>query len=140
MGDPNKLAKYSPEQVQYLKECFVENECCSDEYRETQPQKGLRYVASLCRLLDVAWVESDPRWADVVRMIKDWTTALLEDDIYPGAKEKFAPGHGWPWYAGAKQLEPLLEMYFDYSWAVGEHPYDGDDTDAMDESLEWMER
>jgi hypothetical protein len=123
--------KYTPEQVEKLKQDFVGNECDTDEYRETQPAKGMRYVANLLELIEGMGTTEHK----VIVLCEKWLHAMLNDPMYEGAGEAAPVDGGWPWYAGAKELTPLMELYFDYMWAKGEHPY-YDDEAALDEWLE----
>lgn len=114
-----------------LREDFVGNECGSEEYRETQPAKGLRYYAHLIELLQEREVPSgklpplnrDQLDADLnaelrraVSLGAAWHQVLMSDPPYPGWVARDGDTNpwnlGWPWYAGCDALRPLLEMYF----------------------------
>lgn len=93
-----------PGLIAYLREQFIGNECDSDEYRETQPAKGLGMAAH--------WAELDPS-ADMT-LVVEWLQAV---------------GLGGS-YAGASELALVLGAYFDALMAQGEDPYYGADVAA----------
>ena len=87
---------------EFCRESFVDNECGSDEYGETQPAKGMTYIAG--------WLESihperlDP---EAVVEIADWVRSCATGGRYDGSAE----------------LVPVMERYFDWLWEMGDHPY-----------------
>lgn len=88
----------------FCRESFVENECGSDEYRETQPAKGMGMIAN--------WLEGiHPEYlgSEALDEIAAWVSALASE---PGSS-----------YGGADQLVPVLGRYFDWLWEMGDHPY-----------------
>lgn len=87
----------------WARDQFVGNECDSDEYRETQPAKGLGYAADCLDRLAAQGARHD----EFARLTAVWLTA------------KAAGGS----YAGADALEPVLTIYFDVLWEAEEHPY-----------------
>jgi hypothetical protein len=97
----------------YCRSSFVENECGSDEYRETQPAKGMGMIADWTERVDVPWE------GPMMGLVARWVTVVSE-------------GEGW--YAGADELVPVLTIYFDFLWDRGEHPYF-----EPDELREWYE-
>lgn len=81
----------------------VDNEAGTDEYRETQPGKGLHMIAEL---LD-DWFAGPTATMNVIRLTAVWLEA---------AYQGFLEGHS---YAGAEELAPILEICFDYMWELG---------------------
>ena len=85
-----------------LKDAFVDNECGSDQYRETQPW------ATFHKLAGFEHLDSDNR-AVLMDLVQDWINAYIVE--------------GCSWYAGAACAVPLYEKIFDLLWEQGEHPY-----------------
>lgn len=101
---------------EFCRESFVGNECDTDEYGETQPAKGWRYIADW---LDAIYpAKLDP---DAMIEIADWVRACAEGDRYSGANE----------------LVPVLGRYFDWLWETGEHPY-SEVSDLTEHELAWF--
>jgi len=94
---------------------YVDNECYSDEYRETQPAKGIRHAL---KAIADATIEERSKLDDLMR---DWlhAWALGEEDNS---------------YAGAEELDPLLKLVHDILWEHGTHPY----YDTEEELLETL--
>jgi hypothetical protein len=78
----------------------VDNECGSDEYRETQPGKGLHYIADF---LD-DWAPGVQAVNEMMELVGKWIDA--------GANLGEA-------YSGADQLVPIMELCFDFMWERG---------------------
>ena len=91
---------------QQLRDAFVDNECGSDQYRETQPWTTFHKLSGLEHL------GSDNR-ADLMDLVQDWISAYIME--------------GCGWYAGANASVPLYEKIFDLLWEQGEHPYYSED-------------
>lgn len=125
----------SGEYREWSKISFVSNECETDEYRESQPDKGLQMAGEFMGMLRArnrnenlpplnnTFSEEDTAMeAHVVEMIREWLHA-----VYQGFLTHDNEKDGWWVYAGANELKPLLELMFDYYWAHGHHPY-GDES------------
>lgn len=97
----------------YSCKCFVDNECDSDEYRETQPAKGLQMISELFDAL-----ADESKWHEAMTHLAAWTNVLATADFN-------APPHYS--YAGADELRPLLTMYHEILWDNNQHPYDSAD-------------
>jgi hypothetical protein len=80
----------------------IENECDTDEYRETQPSKGLHYIANFM----ADWAPGVDACNEMFELTKKWLDA--------GANMGEA-------YSGAELLKPILEMCFDFEWAQGSY-------------------
>jgi hypothetical protein len=80
----------------------VGNECDTDEYRETQPAKGLHYIADFFD----DWSPGVSAVYEMMELVKKWLDA--------GANLGDA-------YSGAEQLVPILENCFDFIWERGGH-------------------
>jgi len=105
-------------QINDLKESYIANECHSDEYRETQPFKGVRHIASAIEMLEN---DADARKAaELLNIASNWCLEVTGD------------GDG---YAGADSLEKVLEKVFDVFKEHEEHPY----FDDREELLEFLE-
>tara|TARA_B100000424_G_scaffold95905_2_gene72081 strand:- start:8984 stop:9331 length:348 start_codon:yes stop_codon:yes gene_type:complete len=87
---------------QKLRDAFVDNECGSDQYRETQPW------VTFHRLSAFEDIGPDNR-AVLMRLVQAWVIAYNSE--------------GCSWYAGAEDCIPLYEKIFDLLWEQGEHPY-----------------
>lgn len=97
----------------YSREAFVGNECDTDEYRETQPEKGLAFIHSYVERIMHTGYEGDLALERILGLTADWLKAYAHD-IHDTA------------YAGAEQLTPIMAIIHDDAWARGTHPY-GDD-------------
>jgi hypothetical protein len=80
----------------------VDNETGSDEYRETQPAKGLHYIADFFD----DWSPGVDAVYEQMELVKKWLDA--------GANLGEA-------YSGAAELEPILNNCFDFIWERGGH-------------------
>jgi hypothetical protein len=80
----------------------VSNECDTDEYRETQPAKGLHYIADFFN----DWSPGVSAVYEQMELVKKWLDA--------GANLGDA-------YSGAAELEPILNNCFDFIWERGGH-------------------
>jgi len=113
--EPMIMDEYEPYKQQ-MKERFTGNECGSDEYRETQPGKGLFMVSGA---VDMLIHDTSPGEAQVelLRLVNAWFIAI--------EREMDTNRFGWSGigYAGADALVPVLERVFDIYWEHGEHPY-----------------
>lgn len=78
----------------------VENETGTDEYRETQPSKGLGFIAEF---MD-DWAPGVDACNEMMELVKKWIDA--------GANMGEA-------YSGADELVPILNACFDFKWAMG---------------------
>jgi hypothetical protein len=98
------MTMFGPEDLRARsRESFVGNECDTDEYGESQPEKGEAYLA---RALEIA---RHPATIQTLRgLAEKWRSAL-------GGR-----------YDGADELRPILEILHDLLWERGEHPYYGD--------------
>lgn len=116
------------------KESYLGNECGSDEYHESQPEKGLRYIGNAFSILanyrplyihDQLTTEQQDRlfsdYCKLVKGLKHWTAMLPDDDFV--------------WYEGDEALEEVLAVAYDVLWDNNEHPY----FDTPEELLEFME-
>lgn len=88
---------------------FTGNECDTDEYRETQPMKGLAFIGDYAVLL----CDPCPELDTLAKLTETWLHA------YNNPK----PGE-WDAYAGTEELKPILDLLHDALWAVGRHPYE----------------
>jgi hypothetical protein len=78
----------------------VENETGTDEYRETQPSKGLGFISEFM----ADWAPGVEACNEMMELVKKWIDA--------GANMGEA-------YSGADQLVPILELCFDFMWEEG---------------------
>lgn len=111
----------------WAREAYIGNECGSDEYRETQPFKGLKFIADWAGIVENASAYGDALDPDrhpevgvlpMLRLVKSWLDKILWEHSQDHTDE--------PWikaYAGAEELEPVLGLVFDALWEAGEHPY-----------------
>ena len=106
--DPEEFRKWQ-------RESEVGNECDTDEYRETQPSKGLSYISDFF----ADWAPGIPACYEMFDLVKKWFEA--------GANMGEA-------YSGAAELQPILEMCFDFIWAKGGFSLYASPTDAPDEA------
>lgn len=108
----------------YCLDQFVGNECYSDEYRETQPAKGLGMIAEWAELVTPLADQSDA--VGMLALVGEWLGAIVRIHSEDHTSE--------PWlysYAGAEELEPVLRVYFDALWEVNRHPYGYEGTPVM---------
>ena len=109
---------FGPEALRELSQKqFVGNESDSDEYRETQPGKGLYHLCVACHVAK----SDDPRYSDMMRLAEVWIIA----------REEECPTSA---YAGSEELATLLAVAHDVWWDSGFHPY-YDEVDELSESL-----
>lgn len=78
----------------------VGNETDTDEYRETQPSKGLSYISEFM----ADWSPGVAACNEMMELTKKWIDA--------GANMGEA-------YSGADQLVPILDLCFDFMWQQG---------------------
>jgi hypothetical protein len=110
--DPQEFEMWAREQ-------FIGNECGTDEYRETQPSKGLGMIAMF--MMDLA--PGQEACEQMIELTRKWLNAV-------DTKE-------W-WYSGAEELEPIMDLVFDFEWHKGNHPYHRNWEDYIDEqTIEW---
>jgi len=98
------------------REDYVDNECGSDEYRETQPEKGLHHIANAIKVLSYD-ADDDPRREQIIDGTITWLQAYAKGDPKAG----WSPPYGA--YSGNEELGPILEMVHDILWEHDEHPY-----------------
>jgi hypothetical protein len=102
----------------WARDSEIGNECDTDEYRETQPSKGLHFIGGF--LSD--WAPGVDACYEMFELTKKWLAA--------GANMGEA-------YSGADELKPILEMYFDFEWAQGGYSlYEGPENPP---SAEWIQ-
>ena len=110
----------------YCREQFIGNECDSDEYRETQPAKGLGMIADWAHVKGTFGYEQAE--TEMLRLVRDWINAMI------GAHEGDHTAESWLYaYAGAEELRPVLGIYFDTLWELDRHPYEHE----VELLLEW---
>lgn len=80
----------------------VGNECDTDEYRETQPSKGMGYISDFM----ADWSPGVAACNEMMELVKKWIDA--------GANMGEA-------YSGAAELQPIMELCFDFMWEKGGH-------------------
>jgi hypothetical protein len=80
----------------------VGNECDTDEYRETQPSKGLGFISEFM----ADWGPGVAACNEMMELTKKWIDA--------GANMGEA-------YSGANELVPILRMCFDFAWEQGQY-------------------
>lgn len=78
----------------------VDNECGTDEYRETQPSKGLHYISEFT----ADWAPGVQAMNEMMGLVKKWIDAGANMDQV---------------YSGADELVPILNMCFDFMWEQG---------------------
>lgn len=125
------LERDHPGIKEYAKDLFVGNECGTDEYRETQPEKGLSYIARWAEVRDTVLGYSSYGDLETLTLIRNWLAAIVqihgEDHSYDS----------WSYaYAGAPELEPVLAAVFDTLWDNDEHPYNLTPAELLNEYLE----
>lgn len=111
--------KYTAEQIAALRQSYIDNECGSDEYRETQPAKGLGFIARGAELL--ADQDNYEKLYELTELAAKWLASRPNKTAYQGNE----------------LLEPVLALVFDAYWAAGENPY-GLSEEDMDEDLAWQ--
>lgn len=132
MARPLKLTDLPEATKKFSREAFVGNECDTDEYRESQPEKGLGMISALVHILSE---QTEARSHELDETIIDGLSRreILVKVFELSAKWiNLATGS----YEGANELTSILEIYHDVLWARGEHPYYGDDVDEFLESYE----
>lgn len=83
-----------------MREREIANECDTDEYRETQPSKGLSFISEFMR----DWTPGIDACYLMFDLTKKWLAA--------GANMGEA-------YSGAAEYVPIVELYFDWVWEQG---------------------
>lgn len=112
------LEQQHPGFLAYLRDLYVGNECDTDEYRETQPAKGLEHIAAWASArADVLGFEASET-TKMLTLVRDWLDAIVR---IHGEDHDADP---WVYsYAGSEELQPVLAIVFDTLIAVDEHPY-----------------
>ena len=125
--EPMDLTAYEPYKEQF-RSWYVGNECGSDEYRETQPGKGLLHAANAMDLL-----ETGEEQVELLKLVRDWINAIENQLLHDKNR------YGWRHvgYCGAEELQPVLARVFDILWAHGEHPYYTTKAE-LDEQVEFL--
>jgi len=96
----------------YQRDSEVGNETDTDEYRETQPSKGLAMISDF--LADFrAGVEASE---EVIRLTQKWMGVVDDAHVH---KEDYNEQIGWYAYGGAEELAPILRICFDFMWEEG---------------------
>jgi len=116
-----------------LKQNYIGNECESDEYRETQPYKGMGHINQALQYLKeeqtTEWKKrinnetEHPHDGDYGQIDKETEqlTSLTRDWL-----------QAWSWgYSGSAELALALEMVFDILWRHGKHPYYDTEEDLL---------
>jgi hypothetical protein len=101
----------------HSRDAFVSNECGTDEYRETEPGKAFVFISEM---FDDFSSGSFPQGEEMQAVIdiRNWLDAIIRITNDPNSK---------PWevsYAGATELEPVLNRMHDMAWRMNRHPYD----------------
>ena len=116
-------------EIRYLKESFVDNECHTDEYGETQPTKGLTYLYSSGLIADdvseaVNGYVDEPNetLVSLLHNHSDVFTKQVGDWL-----EKAQLGR----YSGSDEFIPIAEKIFDWYYDNDEHPYYGPNDDGL---------
>ena len=112
------LEQQHPGFLSYLRDLFVGNECDTDEYRETQPAKGLEYVAQWANTRNQVLGYSASELAPMLTLVRDWLDAIVQ------AHGEDHSADAWTYaYAGSEKLTPVLEVVFDTLIEAEQHPY-----------------
>ena len=90
----------------------VGNETNSDEYRETQPAKGLHMISDFLDDYRAGWEVSN----EVIRLTHQWLGVVDDAHTRQGVWNKKI---GWYVYGGAEELAPILTICFDFLWEEG---------------------
>jgi len=94
---------------QWARQAFIDNECGSDEYRESQPWKLLAYIGEVAPILQDDRYEAGggdrSRRRRFLDDVKTWVAAC------------------GTWYEGCDEAVPVCETVFDILWEEGRHPY-----------------
>lgn len=103
----------------HSRDAFVGNECGTDEYRETQPSKGFMFIAEMFDLIQYN-PQGEPLddQVEMLREVRTWIDAIIRTCEDPNSKTWEVS------YAGATELETVLNRYHDMCWANNKHPYD----------------
>ena len=143
---PEKFTDLPTAYKEMLRGAFVGNETDTDEYRETQPEKGLEMISNLIATL--GRVESrgndldvevgpgftfdghentgdTPSRRETLRRVLDLTRKWIDEC-------------GMGPYTGCDQLAPILAIYFDVLWEQNEHPYYGGEAAGVKEALDFL--
>jgi hypothetical protein len=112
------LEQQHPGYLAYAKDLFIGNECDTDEYRESQPAKGLEYVARWAQVRNQVLGYSASELAPMLQLVRDWLDAIVR------AHDEDHTDDPWEWaYAGSGELPPVLSVVWDTLIEAGEHPY-----------------
>ena len=129
---------FTPDEIQELKDQYVGNECDSDEYRETQPVKGLWQICSV-DLLPKQVEDIINKQVDYIDNIDDLEHLMI--DISRASQEPIVlelldwlSKANFESYDGADELSSILEKVFDCYVEQGEHPYGY----TEEECREWL--
>jgi hypothetical protein len=117
---------YTPEFIEYLRDCFTDNEAGSDEYRETAPAKAASYF-------EAGISEASPEVSEKI------------SELFNAWKAEVGPLCGFDFereggisYVGAELYGEACPLLFDAMFAdgKGEHPYYGHDLAWEEEDYE----
>lgn len=98
----------------WARESEISNECDSDEYRESQPAKGLAMIADFLHDFRAGKAASE----EVIRLTNKWVGVVDDAHSHP-AEYEGKTGVGWYLYGGAEELKPILAICFDFMWEEG---------------------
>ena len=98
------------------RELYVGNEADTDEYRETQPEKGLRHMES-------ALAYATPEEATELHRLTVAWLASAGVEATPESAYSAAWDLQFGAYEGADGLVPMLSLAHDILWRAGLHPY-----------------
>lgn len=125
-------SKYSPAQVEYLRDSFASNECGSDEYRECWPgEKGFDYVDAGFSAIHDWEGDDEQRTRDMrhlMKLVVAWGIAFEAQWV----KADNDPNE-WAAYAGSDEAEVMCQFIFDMMWRVGKSPYAETDAEIIDQ-------
>ena len=124
----NMYDNFTPEEIQELKDQFVQNECETDQYRETQPVSGLYRCMevlpqSVCDIINkyIGGLFDGMQFDGIEQMMFEIGSASQEPivlEVLDWISEARFGG-----YNGSDELYPILEKVFDSYVSRGEHPY-----------------
>lgn len=119
------MSAFGPDQFKAAsRDSYVGNETDTDEYRETQPAKGVQHIAA-------AHAHATPeQQRELERLMLAWLTDATGVEWSTQAawsleEEKDGDPH-FGTYEGADALTPALNLAHDILWDAGLHPYCGD--------------
>ena len=127
------VAIFSTSQLEHLENLFIENECDTDEYRESQPIKGLNYIAEMTGIESIRKTidkyiaeknhldeESKNQLIDDLKNLPyikcNWERGILDQTIV--WLENYTGG-----YSSSNNLKPLMRNLFDHYVLSNMHPY-----------------